>query len=305
VTQTGQRVPFHLIANDGNIMQHAVPFPNAQSQDLPEQAIAERYDIVVDFSRFVPGTRLYLINRLEHRDGRGPKESIPLADVLSGAYDGRDPAVGRIMEFRVQAYGGVDRSMDPTLYEEGGRTMVPLPNVPQNAITNAVRRDFEFARSGGTDSAPWTIRTDGGNGLTADVSRVDAAPTINRWEIWRLHSGGGWQHPVHIHFEEGRILTRDGAPPPIWERWARKDVFRVGDNPTGQSSGEVEVLIRFREFVGTFVEHCHNTQHEDHAMLLRWDVRNPGQVIAIPTPIPDWEGVYYEPSEDLPTAVRR
>jgi hypothetical protein len=107
---------------------------------------------------------------------------------------------------------------------------------------------------------------------------------------------------VHIHFEEGRILSRDGRPPPIWERYARKDVYRVGDNPTGHASAELEVLIRFREFLGTFVEHCHNTQHEDHAMLLRWDARSPGQVVAIPTPIPDWEGVYYEPSNDLPTA---
>jgi len=35
VTETGQRVPFHMIANDGNIMEHAVAFPNAESQDLP------------------------------------------------------------------------------------------------------------------------------------------------------------------------------------------------------------------------------------------------------------------------------
>ena len=42
-----KRVPFHMIANDGNIMEHAVLVPNAQSQSLPEQGIAERYDIVI------------------------------------------------------------------------------------------------------------------------------------------------------------------------------------------------------------------------------------------------------------------
>jgi hypothetical protein len=31
-------------------------------------------------------------------------------------------------------------------------------------------------------------------------------------------------------------------------------------------------------------------------MLLRWDARAPGQIVAIPTPIPEWEGVFYEPS---------
>jgi manganese oxidase len=297
VTAAGTRVPFHMVANDGNIMEHAVRFPNAQSQGLPEQAIAERYDIVVDFKPYAPGTRLYLVNVLEHEDGRGPKRSISLSDALAGRFN--DPAVGRIMEFRVAAYGGVDRSMNPAQYEVGGRKMIPLPEIPADVMQTAVRRDFEFARTGNTDTTPWTIRTNGGRGLPADLHRVDAAPEAGRWEIWRIHSGGGWQHPVHIHFEEGRIISRDGGPPLLWERGARKDVFRVGDNPTGHTAASMDVLIRFREFLGSFVEHCHNTQHEDHAMLLRWDNRAPGQVVAVPTPIPDWEGVSYEPTVAL------
>ncbi len=84
VTETGQRVPFHMIANDGNIMEHAVAFPNAESQDLPTQAIAERYDIVVDFSQVAPGSKLYFVNTMEHSSGAGPKGEIPLADILSG-----------------------------------------------------------------------------------------------------------------------------------------------------------------------------------------------------------------------------
>jgi len=52
-----------------------------------------------------------------------------------------------------------------------------------------------------------------------------------------------------------------------------------------------------REFLGTYVEHCHNTQHEDNAMLLRWDSRNPGQTVAIPTPFPSWDGVSYVASD--------
>ncbi|MEQ1707826.1 MAG: multicopper oxidase domain-containing protein [Terricaulis sp.] len=299
VTASGVRVPFHMVGNDGNIMEHAVRFPNAESQDLPVQAIAERYDIVVDFSQVQVGTKIYLINLLEHRDGRGPNETIPLASVLNGSYVG-DPAVGRIMEFRVTSYSGVDRSMNPAFYEEGGRVMIPRPVVSDAEIANARHRTFEFGRSSGTDESPWTIKTDGGQGLGMDPHRVSAAPTIGQWEIWHLESGDGWSHPVHIHFEEGRILTRDGAPPPAWERGARKDIYRIGGGPGDNL--DVTLLIRFREFLGTFMEHCHNTQHEDHSMLLRWDNRNPGQTVAIPTPIADWEGVYYEPSLDLPTA---
>ncbi len=61
------------------------------------------------------------------------------------------------------------------------------------------------------------------------------------------------------------------------------------------------MAIRFREFAGTYMEHCHNTQHEDHSMLLRWDVEHPGQVELMPTPMPTWDGVEYVDSAALPT----
>ena len=299
VTAAGQRVPFHMIANDGNIMEHAIPFPNAQSQDLPTQGIAERYDIVVDFSQFAPGTKLYFVNTLEHRDGAGPKDNIPLNDILSGKYKG-DPVVGKFMEFRVREYAGTDLSMNPADYVEGKKKMIPRATFTAAELANARRRSFEFGKSGGTDESPWTIKTDGGNGLQADTTRVSAAPEIGSVEIWTLKSSsGGWSHPIHVHFEEGQILNRAGAAPPLWEKWARKDVYRLG--PELNSSPEVQIAIRFREFLGSYVEHCHNTQHEDHSMLLRWDIVNPGQTIAIPTPEGGWEGMFYEPSYVLPT----
>ena len=77
VTEAGARVPFYMVANDGNLMEHTVAFPNAQSQDLPVQGIAERYDIVIDFAQFAPGTKLYMVNLLAHIDGKGPEPGDP------------------------------------------------------------------------------------------------------------------------------------------------------------------------------------------------------------------------------------
>ena len=105
---------------------------------------------------------------------------------------------------------------------------------------------------------------------------------------------------MHIHFEEGIILRRNGQEPPEWEKWARKDVYRIGPQP--DSGVTVEIALRFREFAGTYMEHCHNTQHEDHAMLLRWDIERPGQVKLMPTPIPSWDGVGYVDTVALPLA---
>ena len=328
VNQNGSPVPFHLIANDGNIMEHAVAFDGSRGTTrgiLPTQAIAERYDIIVDFSNFRPGDRLYFVNLMEHKNGKKPEDSIRLRDVINGSYraiardgdrdgiadewiDG-DPCVGKFLEFRVQAYSGQDLSMNPADYVAGGRKMIPLPRASAAELAAATHRTFEFGRSGGTDNKPWTIKVDGGEGLAADMRRVSAAPNLGdltseglgHLEVWTIRNGGnGWSHPVHVHFEEGILLTKDGQAPPEWERWARKDMYRVG--PEVDSCREMEIAIRVREFAGTYVEHCHNTQHEDHAMLLRWDAESPGQLITMPTPFPTWDGVLTAPSIALPTA---
>ena len=306
IHESGARVPYHLIANDGNIMEHSIRFPNSESQDLPMQAIAERYDIIIDFSQFDVGDKIYLVNLVEHKDGREPEgDPVPLAQVLDGSYfdgpEGRgkfDPVIGKFMEFRVVEYNGTDTSMDPADYEEGKKKMIPLPRFTDSELANARHRTFEFGRSSGTDSQPWTIKTDGGQGLGMDPHRLSAAPDNGDVEIWHISTGGGWAHPVHIHFEEGQILSKDNGVP-SWERLARKDVYRIGSE--ADSTREMSIALRFREFLGSYMEHCHNTQHEDHAMLLRWDIENPGQLVVMPTPEPTWEGVFYADSFTLPT----
>jgi FtsP/CotA-like multicopper oxidase with cupredoxin domain len=341
------RIPFHMIANDGNIMEHAVAFDGKADLDgnkdalehkgtLPQQAIAERYDIIVNFAKngVVPGDKLYFVNLQEHKDPVITSKRIPLADVLSGKYiagstkdddgdgvadrwvDG-DPAVGKFMELRVQAYAGTDKSMDPSLYTAGKLKMLPLKldraKLADDAkVRNATHRSFTFGHSGGTDEQPWTVKTDGDGGYNADMRRISAAPTLSTgptdggttqkdapYEVWKLQLQGGWDHPVHIHFEEGIILRRGGKAPPAWETWARKDIYRIG--PDLQATDSVEVAVQFREFAGTFVEHCHATQHEDNAMLIRFDVQRPGQVLAMPAPIPTWDGVHYTSVAALPT----
>ena len=77
-------------------------------------------------------------------------------------------------------------------------------------------------------------------------------------------------HPVHIHFEEFRILSRNGVPVrPGDVEFSRKDVMQLGDE-------QIEILIRFRDMVGGFPIHCHNTVHEDHQMMMIYDVQDKG-----------------------------
>ncbi len=34
----------------------------------------------------------------------------------------------------------------------------------------------------------------------------------------------------------------------------------------------VRVLVEFSAFVGRYPIHCHNTVHEDHAMMALWEI---------------------------------
>jgi hypothetical protein len=76
-------------------------------------------------------------------------------------------------------------------------------------------------------------------------------------------------------------------------------MYRVG--PENDSDLVIEFVYRARDFLGDYVMHCHNTTHEDHAMLMRWDARAKNAALA-PTPMPTFDGVFFDPSFALPDA---
>ncbi|HET7788204.1 MAG TPA: multicopper oxidase domain-containing protein [Myxococcales bacterium] len=303
--------PMIQIANDGNLLPHPVPLT-----ELDEQGIAERYDVVIDFSRYAVGSRVYWVNLAKQTNGKKPDEDLALRDALAG--DSADPCVGKFVEFRI-----VRRPASPDV------SQVPDPLIPNPVLPpNFHARTFEWARgasqptlasdslplvpatpgSGADTTAfigPWGPETDNQGGvLDADFGRISAAPgrnTANTTEQWTLQNGGGgWDHPIHIHFEEGQIVARNGSASnvPAWEK-GRKDVYRL------RPSGSVTLRMQFRDFGGMYMEHCHNTVHEDNAMLLRWEIDANGAPFLqpLPTPISTPQGVTFVPPDDiLPTA---
>ena len=283
-----------VVASDGNLL----PAPVVVTE-LEQQGIAERYDVIIDFSRYTIGTKVQMVNLTEHSDGKGPKQDLTLREALSG--NSPDPAVGRFLEFRV-----VRNPATPDL------SVIPpvlVPNPDLSAIPVARTRVFEWGRGAAQTfndpessfHGPWGAKTDGGAMLAADFGRVSAMPKYGTREIWDLRNGGGgWDHPIHVHFEEGQILERNGSARNVGplER-GRKDVYRL------KPSGSVKITMQFRDWGGIFVEHCHNTTHEDNAMLLRWEINDGGAPFLrpLPTPIPSPQGVtFHAPLEILPNA---
>ncbi|HXI30253.1 MAG TPA: multicopper oxidase domain-containing protein [Vicinamibacterales bacterium] len=291
VNASGQAQPIVQIANDGNLLPHPVTLTA-----LDEQGIAERYDVVIDFSKYSIGDTLHLVNLAEHEDGRGPKTDLSIAAALSGSSP--DPGVGRFLQFVVVR--------DPAVPDASRIPDTLIPNPDLSSIPVARERRFVFGRDA-TQSrinpaafgGPWGVATDGGEKLNADYGRISASPQFGTREVWTLvNDGGGWDHPIHIHFEEGQILARNGsaAAVPAWER-GRKDVYRL------HPGGSVTITLQFRDWGGMFMEHCHNTTHEDNSMLLRWELDGSGAAFLkpLPTPIPTPNGVTFEdPYEILP-----
>jgi FtsP/CotA-like multicopper oxidase with cupredoxin domain len=314
---TGAAIPFQFIANDGNFVVNPITLTA-----LDQQGNAERYDIVVDFAKWGLriGDRVRLVNLLRMRDdGRGPEEELTLAQALAGDPD--DPCIGPIMEFRlVSSVRSVDNPNVTLFATSPDPSRVPAQLTQQIPIVAPVRtRLVEFGRSGNGDSRdpvtgqctpdcpenaqfPWTIRINGQEAHSMNANRISLLyPKAGEIEHWTyVNGGGGWDHPIHLHFEEGVTIDRAGDPIPATEKFVRKDVWRL--RSTGRRT--VTFQIQFGEFGGSYVNHCHNTVHEDFALLMRIQLLSgvPGspQAAVTPTPNPTPDGVVFTTPEILP-----
>ena len=108
-------------------------------------------------------------------------------------------------------------------------------------------------------------------GLFFDPNTITAFPVANTAEKWSLTSGGGWGHPVHVHFEEFQVLSRNGSASLIADDIGRKYVVRIGQASQGTAgTSSLDWYMQFRDWSGDYPIHCHNVVHEDHAMMTRF-----------------------------------
>jgi FtsP/CotA-like multicopper oxidase with cupredoxin domain len=227
------------IANCGNLL------PRAQIVPSIRLGVAERADVIIDFSQYAPGTVIYLENRLEQISGKGPTGKILPSSANT-----------QLLKFIV---GDAADDFSAPLTTLQTQVMVPMPNRAANPVVK--KRTFSFDTKNGS----WTV-----NGEFFNPSKISAYPVEGTAEEWTLTSGGGWSHPVHIHHEEFQILSRNGSNPAL-DDMSRKDVVRIGQAAQGTSgTGKITFYMQFRDWYGDYPMHCHNVVHEDHAMMIRW-----------------------------------
>ncbi len=213
--------------------------------------VASRYDVIIDFSAFPAGTSLYLKEAAVQNVGVStpdPAPGLPIGNVLM-----RFDVVNREFWFPPNT-----------------------PPVPSTLCTmpSALVPDASFE---------WTFKLVAGrfliNDLEFDANRVDHVVLKGSTEEWTLANdvaAGNWTHPVHVHFEEGRIQSRrvrvSQNPdvfqdvPLTFDELGRRDVYPL------PPQHRVVFRMRFRDFVGRYLIHCHNMNHEDAFMMVRWDI---------------------------------
>jgi len=220
------RRPFVMIATDGGLV--AAP---RTLQHIP-LAMAERVEVIVDFSEYPLNSRVTLedLNQPEAR------RSILQFDVVRKVKDD-----SRIPERLVE-------------------------NREISGVQTTRPRTFVFTRGISENSAVhWSI-----SGEQFDPARAIADVGLGDTEVWRLanhsfHEKHNVIHPVHIHLVNFQILERNSGPAlPHEIGWKDTVALNVGD--------EVVVGMRVEGFKGRYLFHCHNLEHEDRGMMARFDV---------------------------------
>ena len=91
-----------------------------------------------------------------------------------------------------------------------------------------------------------------------DFSRVDFKAKLGTTEIWKVENLVGMDHPFHLHGFQFQVIERNGKPEPFLT-W--KDVVNVRRQET------VRLVVRFDDFPGKWMFHCHILNHEDQGMM--------------------------------------
>ncbi|MFF2546671.1 multicopper oxidase family protein [Kitasatospora sp. NPDC058063] len=177
--------PITWIGSDGGLLERP------HTTDTVDLSPGERADVVIDFSRYRPGTSVVLTNSMPP----GPAEHI-----------------GQVLRFDVGR-----PAPDPSSVPDRLRTLAPPGPVARE------RTVVLKVEEGGAGAAPRGLI----DGKVYDPARVDAAVAFGTSEIWTVHNANtDIPHNFHLHLVQFRVLQRNGrAPGP--EESGLKDTVRL------------------------------------------------------------------------------
>ncbi|CAN5268565.1 hypothetical protein BH10PLA2_BH10PLA2_11710 [soil metagenome] len=126
-----------------------------------------------------------------------------------------------------------------------------LKSIDEKELFNRQPVKFEFD----ADSLPFTI-----NKTPFDRDHPGVCPRLGTAEEWSLYSTVG-DHPFHVHVNPFEVVTKDVNGNITSRIWRDTIFFREGESPTF-------IRMRFEDYPGKTVLHCHNLKHEDQGMMM-------------------------------------
>jgi bilirubin oxidase len=278
-------VSFWQIGNEGGFL----PAPVNRTQML--MTLAERNDVIVDFSTLDVGTTVTLQNL-------GPDS------VFQGGTPGIDfpparPATtGQVMQFRVVARVGDDLSATPTtlvlpcampLGVEDNVRQVSLNEISSAIIPGVGPKapllgNLMLSVVPSTTTMGMMLMPMGMPMMWSDP--VTENPTLNSTEVWEIYNFTMDAHPIHLHLVQFEVVNREifdpmfgtpgtVTPPEAWELSPKDMVISY--------PGQITRIKAKFDRAGLYVWHCHIVEHEDNEMMRPYVVR---QTILIDKNIP-------------------
>ncbi len=243
--------PLTVIGTDGGLLEKPVTKPYMMLGP------AERIELWVDFSKYHVGDGVQLASL--PFDGAGGMGM--MGGGMMGMGDrGRSAGLPNGSNFDIARFNITKKEIKsqtlPALLSK-----IPPPDIFRAINANNPRR-FTFAMGHGSATI---------NGRSFEMTRVadDEIVKLNTTEIWELVNGGSMMqmpHPVHVHGLQFRIIERTTGLG--WE--TMKDGFVDSgwkDTVLLMPGMRAKILLRFEDYSGLFLYHCHNLEHEDMGMM--------------------------------------
>jgi FtsP/CotA-like multicopper oxidase with cupredoxin domain len=262
------------VGNEGGFLAAPVNL-SADHGNRLLMALAERADIIVDFTKVAKGS--YVLGNV------GPDE--PFGGGVPGEdFDPSDPdSTGQVLEFRVGAATAPDPSTPPQFL-----VLPPITPLPQESVTRPLAM-VEVAETFEDFDGPVEamLGTVDGSGKAIPMmwsEPISENPSVGDTEVWELYNFTADAHPMHVHevaFElvdrqplvmdaEGEEpvqpvqLAGSARPPEPWERGLK-------DTVTAYPGEVTRIRARF-DTPGRFVWHCHIVSHEDNEMMRPYQI---------------------------------
>lgn len=229
--------PFYLIGTDG----HPLEAPVLLSELL--LVPGERADVLVQAQpEIAPGQTFKLMNLPYRRGGMGMGGGMGMMGHNGGGASGSDS-----QELARLSYGLNVGSNTVTALPAA---LIPLASLEQ---PSQIRR---FTLNHGM--APGQGMVFLIDGQPFDHSRIDTRVKLGTVEDWEVSNTGVMDHPFHLHVNPFQVISRNGQPEPFT---AWKDTVLVKPGET------LRLRVKFADFPGKTVYHCHILDHEERGMM--------------------------------------